>query len=95
MGSEGIKINVENFLIDDVHACIDKIEDQFTLKIQRDKNNKAYSSLLAIFENALRDQSEVKFLNIDKKMQNEIMQGSFLDNERETCRGLRNIIRRN
>jgi hypothetical protein len=63
VGREGCKIEVGTFLIDDVHACIDKIEDQFTLTIKR-TNSEGYTALLEFFKNELKGQSESVFTDI-------------------------------
>ncbi|QLL92821.1 MULTISPECIES: DEAD/DEAH box helicase family protein [Pectobacterium] len=62
VGDEGEKIQIGSIIIDDAHACLSTIEDQFTLNISRD--NPAYDSLFRIFENSLMTQGAAKTLEI-------------------------------
>jgi vacuolar-type H+-ATPase subunit E/Vma4 len=65
---EGAKIDVGVFLIDDAHACIDKIDDQFTIKISRE--NAKYNALINIFKHDLNNQSETIFSDIEEAYPN-------------------------
>jgi hypothetical protein len=56
VGSEGIKKEIKTLLIDDAHACIDKIEEQFTLSISNNKS--IYQELFELFKGDLMIQSE-------------------------------------
>lgn len=62
VGDEGEKISIGSIIIDDAHACLSTIEDQFTLSINRD--NPAYRDLFKIFENSLMTQGAAKTLEI-------------------------------
>lgn len=62
VGDEGEKISIGSIIIDDAHACLSTIEDQFTLSISRD--NPAYDNLFKIFENSLMTQGSAKTLEI-------------------------------
>ena len=55
-------------LIDDSHACIDAIKDQFIITLYQNKPNEsnAYSELLGLFENELRGQGEGSFEDINR-----------------------------
>jgi len=55
-------------LIDDSHACIDAIKDQFIITLRQNKPNEsnAYSELLGLFENELRGQGEGSFEDINR-----------------------------
>lgn len=55
-------------LIDDSHACIDAIKDQFIITLHQNKPNEsnAYSELLGLFENELRGQGEGSFEDINR-----------------------------
>ncbi|MEM8329836.1 DEAD/DEAH box helicase family protein, partial [Morganella morganii] len=68
VGDEGEKIQIGSIIIDDAHACLSTIEEQFTLNISRD--NPAYSQLFKIFENSLKTQSTAKTLEIKSGDQN-------------------------
>ena len=51
-------VQIDNIVIDDVHACLNTIETQFTIRICRKENPDQYQSLLALFEQSLMTQSE-------------------------------------
>lgn len=57
-------INVGCVVIDDSHACIDVINDAFTINISKDKSSKAYTDLLNLFEEDLIEQGEGTFLDL-------------------------------
>ncbi|MEV0088696.1 helicase C-terminal domain-containing protein [Saccharopolyspora sp. NPDC050642] len=48
-------IEMSSVLVDDTHACLTTVEEQFTLTIPRD--HVAYNELSNLFDDALRDQS--------------------------------------
>lgn len=62
VGDEGGKILVGSIIIDDAHACLSIIEEQFTLNIHND--NPAYNALFRMFENTLMAQASAKTLEI-------------------------------
>lgn len=62
VGDEGTKINISSLVLDDAHACIDTVEEQFSLEIPADSD--LYSSIIDLFEEDLKEQSESKFLEI-------------------------------
>ncbi len=72
---DGIKIQIGSLLIDDAHACLDTIEDQFMLKIS--KANKAYSELYNSFRDSLNTQCEAKSSEIELGDPNAYMQVPF------------------
>jgi replicative superfamily II helicase len=55
-------IPVENVILDDSHACIDAIRGTFTIDIKR--NHRAYQGILELFKDALPEQGEGTFLEI-------------------------------
>ncbi len=59
---------VASVLIDDAHACIDAIKDQFIITLHQNKPNEStgYSELLGLFENELRGQGEGSFEDIKR-----------------------------
>jgi replicative superfamily II helicase len=66
----GLKHNsffVDSLILDDSHACIETINDTFTIKIKR--ADKLYSELFSLFESDLEDQGEATT--------EEIRQGEF------------------
>ena len=55
----GVKIRVGSLLVDDVHACVARMEEQFTLRIPC--QHPAYESLLAHLSDALEQQSLARY----------------------------------
>lgn len=55
VGTDGIRIEIGSIVIDDVHACVDRIEDQFTLKFPQ--GSKIYDVLLSLFKSDMESQS--------------------------------------
>ncbi len=57
---------VGSVLVDDAHACIDAIKDQFiiTLRHKQPSESNAYSEILGLFENDLRSQGDGSFEDI-------------------------------
>lgn len=58
----GNNVDIGSIVIDDVHACMAKVENQYTVSIP--VSNPLYKSLLELFENSLKAQSENKYLDI-------------------------------
>lgn len=65
VGSDGIKIKIGSLLIDDAHACLDSVEEQFTLTI--DINNSVYAAIYDCVKESLRSQSEAKAYEIENQ----------------------------
>lgn len=65
VGDEGSKLMISSLVIDDAHACLETIEDQFTIRIPREFN--AYSELYNIFRDALHSQCESKAIEIERE----------------------------
>lgn len=65
VGSDGIKIKIGSLLIDDAHACLDTVEEQFTLTI--DINNPAYTAIYKCVKESLHSQSEDKAYEIENQ----------------------------
>ena len=57
---------VGSVLIDDAHACIDEIKDQFVISLHHNQPNEsnAYSEIIELFENELRSQGDGSFEDI-------------------------------
>lgn len=55
-------IGFGSVIIDDIHACISVIQNQFTVTI--DKNCNGYDKIIKIFEKDLKKQSESKLMDI-------------------------------
>ncbi|MFV0820249.1 DEAD/DEAH box helicase family protein [Legionella micdadei] len=62
IGDQGAKLPISTVLIDDAHACLNTIEEQFTLNIS--SQNSAYQKIFHIFESAMKQQSESKYLEL-------------------------------
>lgn len=75
VGDSGIKIQIGSLLIDDAHACLDTIEDQFMISINCE--NKVYSELYENFRESLHTQCEVKASEIELGDPNCYMQVPF------------------
>jgi hypothetical protein len=56
-------VPVENVILDDSHACIDSIRNTFTISL--DSDHSAYKELLELFSDALPEQGEGTFLEIE------------------------------
>ncbi|PMN48395.1 helicase [Vibrio lentus] len=74
VGSD-IKKEIGSVLIDDAHACLDTVNDQFTIKIPRGSD--LYNDLGNLFADSLRQQNEVKFEEIVASEPNAFLQVPF------------------
>ncbi|WP_237224718.1 DEAD/DEAH box helicase family protein [Rothia nasisuis] len=54
-GDNSLSVNIDYLIIDDAHACIPMIEDQYTFRI--DKDHESYVKLLKLFSESLSRQS--------------------------------------
>lgn len=63
VGSEGVKIRIGAVIIDDAHACLDSIEDQFTLSLAAGKS--AADEVYAEVRQSLHDQCESKAIELE------------------------------
>jgi replicative superfamily II helicase len=55
--------HVENVILDDSHACIDSIKDTFTINL--DREHQVYKEIFELFKDALPEQGEGTFLEIE------------------------------
>lgn len=62
VGDSRPTIAIGSLLVDDTHACVATLEDQFTLTIKRD--HPAYNPLVELFDDALRAQSPSAFRDL-------------------------------
>ena len=53
---------IGSIIIDDVHACMDKIIDQFMIKIDAEAD--AYKELIAIFSSSLKDYNPKNYIDV-------------------------------
>lgn len=63
VGDEGAKLKISSLIIDDAHACLDTVEDQFTINIPRAAD--AYDALYSIFHDSLHNECESKAFEIE------------------------------
>jgi hypothetical protein len=63
VGDEGVKLKIGSVIIDDAHACLDTVEQQFTMTIPAECQ--LYNDLKHLFSDALKSQSEAKFYEIE------------------------------
>jgi|JFJP01.1.fsa_nt_gi Superfamily II helicase len=75
VGDEGRKIEIGSILIDDAHACLDTVEDQFMLKI--DSQNNAYQEIYSCFKESLHNQCDTKASEIENRDLDAYMQVPF------------------
>ena len=59
---EGIKVPIGSIIIDDAHACLDTVEQQFTINIPG--SSSLYTELRSIFDGILEKQSYAKYHEI-------------------------------
>ncbi len=52
------EIEIGSIVIDDAHACIDIINQQFTITINQEDNKKLYNQIFRLFINDIRNQSQ-------------------------------------
>ena len=64
LGAQSLPVG--SVLIDDAHACIDAIKDQFVITLHHSQPNEssAYSDIIELFENELRSQGDGSFEDI-------------------------------
>ena len=72
---EGVKIRIGSILIDDAHACLDTVDQQFTINIP--KSSALYEKLLNIFSGSLRTQNLAKFNEITTEDPSAFLQVPF------------------
>ncbi len=75
VGDEGIKINIGSIIIDDAHACLATVEDQFILNI--DVQSDAYKEIYSCFKDSLHLQCEAKASEIENRDREARMQVPF------------------
>ena len=75
VGDQGIKIRIGTLLIDDVHACLEAVEEQFTLNISSPLG--CYGELYEIFKNSFNAQCISKAIEIENGDPSAYMQVPF------------------
>lgn len=64
VGAEGARISIGAIIVDDAHACLASVEDQFSIKI--DASHPLYGRLLDVFKDDLKVQSLSNYLDLEK-----------------------------
>ncbi len=75
VGDQGIKINIGSIIIDDAHACLDTVEEQFMLSI--DGQHDAYQKIYDCFKESLHAQCSTKASEIENRDLEAYMQVPF------------------
>jgi len=65
VGDEGVKISIGSIIIDDAHACLDTVEDQFMLAI--DIKNPVYQEIYSCFKDSLHTQCDTKASELENR----------------------------
>jgi hypothetical protein len=63
VGRTGVKIAIGSLVVDDTHACLATVADQFKIRLPHD--HEAYEPLLKLFRDDLANQSESGVLDIE------------------------------
>jgi hypothetical protein len=89
VGSEGVKLKIGAIVIDDVHACIATINEQF--RIQLPNTHPAYHEIYNIAMSDLQRQSHSRFLDLkngDPHALMEVPYWTWIDHQREILEAL-------
>lgn len=62
VGAQGVRIPVGSVVIDDAHACLESVADQFGIRVGAE--HPVFEALLRLFEDDLKAQSEVGLVEI-------------------------------
>ncbi len=65
VGDEGVKISIGSLIVDDAHACLTTIEEQFIVNITNP--SEAYEEVYKCFKEALHSQCEAKACEIENR----------------------------
>ncbi|WP_440807855.1 DEAD/DEAH box helicase family protein [Pseudomonas syringae] len=63
VGDQGIKIRIGSLIIDDAHACLDTIEDQYTVSLP--SSSESYKEVYKLLRTSLLQQSEPRVLELE------------------------------
>jgi hypothetical protein len=89
VGGEGVKLKIGAIVIDDVHACLATINEQFRIRLPN--SHKAYHAIYSIAQSDLQRQSPAKFLALrdgDPQAIMEIPYWTWLDHQQEILEAL-------
>ncbi len=65
VGSQGVRIPIGAIVIDDAHACLESVSDQFRIALS--ESSAAYGEILKTFEDDLRSQSVLGLIEVQRK----------------------------
>jgi len=65
VGDQGTKIKISSLVVDDAHACLDTIEDQFTIHIPNGTDT--FQEIYNLFRSALHNECESKAIEIENQ----------------------------
>ena len=63
------KNKIDNIVIDDVHACLDNAEQQFIVRIEKNKFPNMYKDIFELFKSELERQNHINSLNLKDGLQ--------------------------
>ncbi len=63
VGDEGAKLKISSLVVDDAHACLEKVEDQFTIKLPSETD--AYNKIFEVLKESLHSECETKAIEIE------------------------------
>jgi hypothetical protein len=75
VGDEGAKIRIGALVIDDAHACLETVADQFSLNVKN--SHPIYKELFGLFKDDLSDQSRFEFLSVEAEDPNALVRVLF------------------
>jgi len=75
VAAEGTKIKIGAIVIDDAHACLQTVAEQFSLVLKN--NHPVYKELFKLFKEELSDQSRFEFLSVEAEDPNALVKVPF------------------
>lgn len=63
VGDQGVKIRIGSLIVDDAHACLETIEEQYTVTLS--SATKSYKEIYKLLRNSLLQQSEPRVLELE------------------------------
>jgi hypothetical protein len=89
VGDEGVKQEISSLVIDDAHACLDTIEEQFTIRIP--SGTDAFKQLFGLFKDSLHRVCPSKAIEIESGEPSSFMQvpyWAWQEKNADVCRFL-------
>lgn len=63
VGDEGTKLRISSLVVDDAHACLETVEDQFTIRLPAE--TVTYKKIFDVFKESLHSECETKAIEIE------------------------------